>query len=226
MTGRVRMLLKLFVRTGALALLAACGTNPTQLHSATAPDKLLKAGKGAGLLVIGRDNQQCRTSTVIVGRQTVKGFEPHQTISGRAIATPQGIRTNYKIMQLELVAGTYHIIAWRCATGRYNQEIGSSRRPIFGFAPIYRRSYASFAISTGEIVNLGYLHMKQSSDGKRLEFDVQDLPPVVHAHLQNRMSGNYGRMIFRPMELMPFPGRTAPAPAAHTEPAPVIAKQD
>ena len=67
--------------------------------------------------------------------------------------------------EVELEPGEYHVVAYSCVDKKgptvVDDKAGTASQ-------LYRTSYAHFSIAAGEIVNVGFLHVNASHDGKSL----------------------------------------------------------
>jgi hypothetical protein len=129
------------------ALAAACGGTSRVGDQLTATS-LSQARKGVALIKLGAADPACTVLSAGIGVREGGDF--------RIIKTARIERTTGEtaVAELELGSGEYHIVSYACTRGG---GVVLLAEPAGGGT--YKRSYASFSLAPGEILNVGYLQL-------------------------------------------------------------------
>lgn len=224
---------------GLLLALAGCvaPTLTSRIGDGISKLSLKQEVKGVALLSAGVNYGGCRQVYVTVGTRNKtpdKGAGIYSPVKGLMIQPAKA-----PVAEIKLDPGEYHIVAFICANR------GSSARlveAVDGFWPSYRRSYATFTVQAGEVVNIGYLRIRYLGAADTTisaDLAVGDWPQADLARFKQQRPELYAQMKTRLMRLNRItpaeiaercaemrrlksegklqnlpPGCTAPAPAA------------
>ena len=122
----------------------------SQINPAVSPDALASRQKAVAIMQIGAVSTQCSVANAIIGVRDGTGYKPVRTlriVNGQAAALP-------RVAEAELDPGEYHIIGYICATG-----LGGGTVLAVADQGKFYRSYATFTLAAGEIINIGYLRL-------------------------------------------------------------------
>lgn len=186
---------------GGMVLLAialgGCAVT-TSVSDEVATQSLAKSKSGIAIMTMSMPGASCQTGSVLLGSKTADGdYERAAAVMfGKTRVDP------HDIAQTELAAGTYHVLQVACGArhGRVVRQTVLGRQAgfaLFGIGARWKRSWASFTIQPGEIVNLG--HLIVSEDVLGLDIAVADLPPPALETFAREKPQLAGRMINRPM---------------------------
>ena len=196
---------------GALgcAWLVACTETSRVDDLATA--SLGQSGKAIAVMRVGAASPSCINVAVLLGVREGEGFRRRQGIT---VANVRSL-TEPAVAEVELDAGEYHVLAYRCQSASGIKTVSDSDG-----GQLYRTSYASFTLQAGEVVNVGYLHVGASRVGRssfgrpvEVDIDVTDWPLVELDRFKAKRPHLYARMTTR---LMTITDR-APQPAGPAE---------
>jgi len=111
---------------------------------------LRQQGKAVALIMATAPSEHCTFSYVVVGRREKQGF--------RALPALITERKNGLVVaEARLDAGRYHVVSYRCSKPGQTAALGKGEDDGQQIFPIYAKSYASFTLEPGEIVNVGRL---------------------------------------------------------------------
>jgi hypothetical protein len=130
-----------------LALLAAGCSGTTRVDD-LAVSSLGEAKKGVALLKLGAADPLCSVLTAGIG---VKDGQTFRLVRNARIERKAD---ETAVAELELETGEYHIVSYTCS--RPGNHVLLAQPAGNG---VYKRSYASFALAPGEVVNVGYLQL-------------------------------------------------------------------
>lgn len=156
----------------ALAGCSATSGVSDELNNAS----LAKSRSAVAIMKMTMSGVGCQGGQVEIGRKEGDVFKP-------VTAVNVGKRTNWTtphdVAQVELPAGEYHIVRIACAEQSGNIVTTTSLGKqdgfaLFGIGRQFRKSYASFSLGPGEIVNLGHIVVKAEFLG--INLTVADLP--------------------------------------------------
>jgi hypothetical protein len=134
----------------ALAVLAAgcAGVGTSRVGDELTATSLSQTKKAVALIKLGAADPLCNTLVAGIGVRDGNNFRHVQLAR---IVRKVG---DTAVAELELGAGEYHVVSYSCARpGRavlLAEPLGDG---------LYRKSYASFNIAPGEILNIGYLQL-------------------------------------------------------------------
>ena len=177
-----------------IAVIAGCGVQSSRVSDDLTIDKLAKDNSGVAIMQMGLGNSRCPGGNVTIGTQVAGGYEVVKTLLMRNTFIDKGVPP-----QVKLKPGTYHIIAWGCQRGNMIQSVGKPNSSFFE-KQRYPKSFASFTVNPGEVVNVGMLRMHQIGLLGLVNFEVTDLPPDLHAGLKKARPKLYAQMTTRLMK--------------------------
>jgi hypothetical protein len=129
------------------ALVAACGGTSRVGDELTATS-LGQSKKAVALIKLGAADPLCTVLVAGIGVREGNGF--------RLIQTARIVRNGSEaaVAELELGSGEYHVVSYSCtrpgSVTRLSEPAGGN---------LYKKSYASFTLGPGEILNVGYLQL-------------------------------------------------------------------
>jgi len=232
---------------GRLGLLAAIGcllvagcTQTSRVDDNLSTASLAQTRKAVAVMRVGAASPTCINVAVLLGVREGEGFRRHQGIT---VANVRSI-TEPAVAEVELDPGEYHVLAYRCQSAEGIKTLDDSAG-----GQLYRTSYASFTLHSGEIVNVGYLHVGavrvgRSSFGRPVEVDIEvtDWPlaeldrfkarrPQIYAQMKTRLmavapreAGEPGAPECARLKALLAEGKVQQLPAA-CQPAPVAARR-
>lgn len=121
--------------------------------------KLAETKKAVAVMRIGSASPVCEHAAVLLGQREHDYFKPRQPI---VIVANIRSATEPAVAEVELDPGEYHIVAYSCRDSKGPKVVADKGSG----SQFYRTSYASFTLSPGEIVNVGYLHLEASRVGR------------------------------------------------------------
>ena len=196
--GRVRLLAAM-----GSVLLAGCAQT-SQVDGNLTTESLAQTKRAVAVMRVGAASPACVNVAVLLGVREGDGFRRHQGITVanvRSLAEPA-------VAEVELDPGEYHVIAYRCQSAKGIKTLHDSADP-----GTYRTSYASFVLHSGEVVNVGYLHVNasrvgRSSFGRPVEtyIDVTDWPLAELDRFKAKRPHIYAQMTTRLMTVTPEQG--------------------
>src|SRR5215510_14140682 len=136
-----------FAILACAALTAACGGTSRVGDELTATS-LSQSRKAVALIKLGAADPLCTVLAAGIGVRDGSDFRLVQT------ARIERNSSDTAVAELELGGGEYHVVSYSCT------RPGSATRlaePAAG--PLFRKSYASFTLAPGEILNVGYLQL-------------------------------------------------------------------
>jgi hypothetical protein len=129
------------------ALCAGCG-GTSRVGDELTTTSLTQSKKAVALIKLGAADPLCTTLTAGIGVREGEGY--------RLLQTARIVRNanEASVAELELASGEYHIVSYMCTRQRgalyLAQPAGNG---------VFKKSYASFTVAPGEIVNVGFLQM-------------------------------------------------------------------
>lgn len=147
----------------------------------------------------------CSGGTLTIGVKKDQAFVPVQTVQTAPTAPAAGT----DVMQVELPAGEYHILNVACGvqSGRTVTTVSLGNKEgggLFGIGGQYKRSFASFEVRAGEIVNIGSLTV-MSGPGGLAHLSVTDLPSAAVDRLRKDKPNLVKQMTTRLMTVVRAP---------------------
>jgi hypothetical protein len=148
------------------ALTAACGGTSRvadQLNAAS----LSQSRKAVALIKLGAADPLCTVLSAGIG---VREGGDYRLVQTARIERNDGVA----VAELELGTGEYHVVSYHCVRRGGSVLLAEPA----GSAGLYKKSYATFALAPGEVVNIGYLHLVPI--GSR---PINASYQVLHVHL-------------------------------------------
>jgi hypothetical protein len=154
-------------------LLAGC-TQTSRVDDNLSTASLSQSKKAVAVMRVGAASPSCINVAVLLGVREGDGYRRHQGI------TVMNVRslTEPAVAEVELDPGEYHVLAYRCQSKQGIKTLADGDG-----GQLYRTSYASFTLYSGEVVNVGYLHVGASRVGRssfgrpvEVDIDVTDWP--------------------------------------------------
>jgi len=128
------------------ALTAACGGTSRVADELTATS-LSQSRKAVALIKLGAADPLCTILSTGIGVRQGNDFRLVQTAR---IERNDGVA----VAELELGGGEYHVVSYSCV-----RRGGSVLLAEPAGGSLYKKSYATFSLAPGEILNVGYLHL-------------------------------------------------------------------
>src|SRR5262245_23815702 len=193
-------MLPAWIRFAVLALAAlatGCASGTSRVGDDLTATSLSQAKKAVALIKLGAADPLCTVLAAGIGVREGESFKLLQTarIVRKADETA--------VAELELGTGEYHVVSYACTRARGGavllaQPAGSG---------IYKRSYASFNIAPGEILNVGYLQLVPTGQTPvaanasilHVRLAVTDWPLAELERFKKQRPGLYGQMKTRLM---------------------------
>jgi hypothetical protein len=130
--------------------LAGCAQT-SRVDANTTTHALAEKKMAVALVRIGEAGTLCSHVAIMIGVREGEGF---RTLKMLTVANVRSV-TEAPIAEVELPAGDYHLLAYRCENQKHKTvAIGD----VADKPGIFRSSFAKFTLEPGEIVNIGYLH--------------------------------------------------------------------
>jgi hypothetical protein len=196
------------VRHGRIAamacmLIAGC-TQTSRVDDNLSTAALAETKKAVAVMRVGAASPSCLNVAVLLGVREGEVFRRHKGI------TVMNVRslTEPAVAEVELDPGEYHVLAYRCQSAKGIKTVADSADP-----GTYRTSYASFTLHSGEVVNVGYLHVNASRVGRssfgrpvEVDIDVTDWPLAELDRFKTKRPHVYAQMKTRLMTVTPLEG--------------------
>jgi len=192
---------------GAL-LLGGC-TQTSRVDDNLSTASLQQTRKAVAVMRVGAASPSCVNVAVLLGVREGEGYRRHQgitVVNVRSITEPA-------VAEVELDPGEYHVLAYRCqnATGSVKTVDDNAG------GQLYRTSYASFTLQAGEVVNVGYLHLRAWRHGHNtfgrpveMEIEITDWPLAELDRFKAKRPQIYAQMTTRLMKVPQEPGEPGP----------------
>lgn len=132
----------------ALAALAAGCAGTSRVGDDLTASSLNQSKKAVALIKLGAADPRCGTLVAGIGVREGSNFRHVQL--ARIVRKPG----ETAVAELELGAGEYHVVSYSCA-----RRGGAVLLAEPAGGGLYRKSYASFNIAPGEVLNVGYLQL-------------------------------------------------------------------
>jgi hypothetical protein len=199
----------------AAALLLAGCTQTSRVDDNLSTASLAQTRKAVAVMRVGAASPSCINVAVLLGVREGDGYRRHQGI------TVMNVRsiTEPAVAEVELDPGEYHVLAYRCQSKQGIKQVDDNAGP---GGQLYRTSYASFTLHSGEIVNVGYLRLVawrhgHNAFGRPVEMDIEitDWPLAELDRFKAKRPNIYAQMTTRLMQAMPAePGEPGPQECA------------
>jgi hypothetical protein len=176
------------------ALAAACG-GTSRVGDQLTTTSLSQSRKAVALIKLGAADPQCTILSAGIGVREGSDFKLIQTAR---IERSDGVA----VAELELGSGEYHVVSYSCF-----RRGGSVLLAEPAGGGLYKKSYATFALSPGEIINVGYLHLvpmgatpiSSSYQVLHVRLAVTDWPVAELDRFKQQRPNLYGQMRTRLM---------------------------
>jgi hypothetical protein len=175
------------VRHGGVALLLCVAAALAGCAGTSSVSDVLTAGtldkRRSGVVVLKAEilGHGCRGGSLTIGKKLDTVYSAVATVHSSAAAA----LTGDDLMQVELPPDEYHVINVVCGVqaGLSVTNVALGRKEgggLLGIGGEYRRSFASFELRSGEVVNVGALTVMAvgGSGGGAAHIVVGDLPPA------------------------------------------------
>jgi hypothetical protein len=130
------------------AILAGCAGGTSRVADDLNSASLTQSKKAVALIKLGAADPMCTTLAAVIGVREGGNFRSVQF--ARIVRKPG----EAAVAELELGAGEYHVVSYSCAkrggAAMLAEPLGNG---LFG------KSYASFSLAAGEVLNVGYLQL-------------------------------------------------------------------
>jgi hypothetical protein len=130
------------------ALAAGCATGTSRVGDDLTATALSQNRKAVALIKLGAADPLCGTLAAGIGVREGSNF---RHVQSARIVRKAG---DAAVAELELGPGEYHVVSYACAKRGgamlLAEPVGTG---------LYRKSYASFSIAPGEVLNVGYLQL-------------------------------------------------------------------
>lgn len=180
------------------AFLAACGGTSRVGEGLTATS-LSQSQKAVALIKLGAADPLCTVLTAGIGVREGHDFRLVQT------ARIERNGSEPAVAELELGSGEYHVVSYTCtrpgSVTRLSEPAGGS---------VYKKSYATFTLAPGEILNVGYLQLVPVSATPisaysrvlQVRLAVTDWPLAELERFKQQRPNLYGQMRTRLMTVL------------------------
>ena len=183
----------------AACMLLACCTQTSRVDDNLSTASLAQTRKAVAVMRVGAASPSCINVAVLLGVREGDGYRRHQGIT---VANVRSI-TEPAVAEVELDPGEYHVLAYRCQTAK-----GTTTLDDKSDGQLYRTSYASFVLHSGEVVNVGYLHVGASRVGRssfgrpvEADIDVTDWPLAELDRFKAKRPNIFAQMTTRLMKV-------------------------
>ena len=121
----------------------------SQINPATSSETLASRQKSVAIMKIGTLGVQCAVADAVIGTRDGDRYKPVRVLRIVGAANP----LLPQAAEAELDPGEYHIIGYSCFAGAASQVVAGVDQGKF------YRSYATFTLAAGEMVNIGHLRL-------------------------------------------------------------------
>lgn len=196
MASCVRLQLGRWV-AGVWAVLGVSGCmQSSRVDDAVTAASLTSAKKAVAVMRVGSASPTCLHVGLLLGVRDGDAYKRHSTVT---VANVRSI-TETPVAEVELDPGEYHVIGYSCVGEKGPAVVTDSAG-----GQLYRTSFAHFALSPGEIINVGYFHFGASQEGRsvfgrglRTDVEISEWPlaelerfkikrPAVYAQMKTRL---------------------------------------
>jgi hypothetical protein len=129
--------------------LGACSGGGRVNEQLANPVELRNNKQAIGLFRLANPDPTCLKTAVSIGQREGPLYRPQQTLTLQNMAV-----TN--VLEVLLDPGEYHVIGFACYRARSTKIMAEPQGN-----GLMRRSYASFSVSAGEVVNLGQINLQR-----------------------------------------------------------------
>jgi hypothetical protein len=149
------------------ALLAGCAGGTSRVADDLNSASLTQTKKAVALIKLGAADPMCNTLAAVIGVREGGAF---RSVQFARIVRKAG---EAAVAELELGAGEYHVVSYSCTkrggAALLAEPLGNG---------LYRKSYASFSVAPGEVLNVGYLQLVPTGSAQ-VAYDFR----VLHVRL-------------------------------------------
>jgi hypothetical protein len=176
------------------ALVSACAGTSRVGDELTATS-LSQSRKAVALIKLGAADPMCSVLQAGIGVRQGDHYKIVET------ARIQRSAKDTLVAELELGAGEYHVVSYTCNRPRGAIHLADSLG-----GGVFRKSYASFSLAPGEILNVGYLQLVPMASTQvaytrvlAVRLAVTDWPLTELERFKQQRPGLYGQMKTRLM---------------------------
>lgn len=176
--------------------LQACAST-SRVDADITPAALAADKKAVAVMRIGAASPTCKHVAVLLATREGAAYRRHSVLQVANVTS----LVEPAVAEAELPAGEYHVVGYSCHDGTKPHAVAQKAD-----AGTYAKSYASFALKPGEIVNVGYLHfhaahVNTNAFGRpvRTTVTVTDWPLADLDRFKQKRPAIYARMITRLM---------------------------
>ena len=204
-----RLIMAYAIALVAALLLTACAQT-SRVDGAITTASLAQDKKAVAVMRIGSASPTCQHVAILLGTPEGAGYRRHSILQVANVAS----LVEPAVAEAELNPGPYHIVGYSCHDGKQPHAVAQKAD-----AGTYAKSYASFTVQAGEIVNVGYLHfhaarVATNAFGRpvRTTIQVTDWPLAELDRFKQKRPHIYAQMVTRLMIAAPS-GTAAPTTA-------------
>jgi hypothetical protein len=175
------------------ALTAACG-GTSRVGDELNATSLTQSRKAVALIKLGAADPMCTVLQAGIGLREGENYRIVET------ARIQRSAKDAAVAELELGAGEYHVVSYTC-----NRPGGAIHLAESLGGGVFRKSYASFSLAPGEVINVGFLQLVPMPSTQvaytrvlAVRLAVTDWPlaelerfkqqrPALYAHMKTRL---------------------------------------
>jgi hypothetical protein len=152
----------LVVLGAAVGAISGCAPSTRMLVEPT-PEALAGKARGVAVVKFSMPNEACLQQMLIIGTRDGNG---HRVVA-RLQAAGSAPTTTANAAEVQLEAGAYEVLGYRCHRTRSAIAVGTEGGP-------YTASLGRFTIGAGEVVNIGHITLKRTWGSNEITMDVAD----------------------------------------------------
>jgi len=191
-------------RTAALVVLGGCSGGGKVSEQLADPVALQQRKEAIALIRFARPDPSCVALGMQIGVRQGDLYKPLQTLRLKELAV-----TN--VMEALLEPGEYHVLSMTCVRGKSMQTLWEPQGN-----GLLRRSYATFSIAAGEVLNAGEIKLVHADRRPRtfttfvgLHVEVSDWPLAELERFKSQRPKLFAAMKTRLMTVAPSTAVTA-----------------
>jgi hypothetical protein len=142
----------------------------SQVNEAVTTAILAKEKKSVALMIIGAE-AGCKVVHAILGVAQKDGYRPVEVAFTRSSSPAES-----RVAEVELDPGEYHVVGYECSIGKHVHQLGYPKGGFF--VNRFHRSYATFNIEAGEILNVGHVRVVPIGLSNGVDVAVHDWAPA------------------------------------------------
>jgi hypothetical protein len=168
----------------------------SRVDDAVTSASLANAKKAVAVIRVGSASPSCLHVGLLLGIRDGDAYKRHSTVT---VANVRAV-TQAPVAEVELDPGEYHVIGYSCVGAKGPSVVTDSAG-----GQLYRTSFGHFALSPGEIINVGYFHFGAAHEGQsafgrglRTDVEISEWPlaelerfkqqrPAVYAQMKTRL---------------------------------------